>query len=191
MNGLSFVGGNSNGVYQFVGGSFGGGGGQGGGDGTNAGGGGGGGGGAPGWIWIAARYIQRGVNATAAIFQCNGGNGGNGGNGAGGNAGGGGGGSGGGGGFIFILCEYLLGLTILNALQVNGGNGGNGGNGVGTGKGGAAGGGGYYGNAQILNLGAPSFTQSLFNGGGTAPTAASGTTAGVVGAAGATLQVNL
>ena len=100
------------------------GGGGGGGDGTNSGGGGGGGGSPGGTIRIFARKINRGTNATAAIFQVKGGAGGGGGNGVAGNAGGGGGGGGGQGGSFLLYHAGLFGTPITAAIDVTGGSGG-------------------------------------------------------------------
>jgi hypothetical protein len=105
------------------------GGGGGGGNGSTNSGGGGGGGGCPGGtIRIFARKINRGTNATAAIFQAKGGAGGAGANGVAAGGGGGGGGGGGQGGIVLIYHSGLFGSTITGAIDVTGGAGGNGGN---------------------------------------------------------------
>jgi len=171
-------------------GLIGGGGGGGGGDGSNAGGGGGAAGSFGGTVALYARVIQRGSNTNTSLIQAKGGAGGNGGNAAGGNAAGGGGGGGGGGGCIYIVNETLLGSTIANALDVSGGNGGSGGTGSGSGKGGTGGTGGASGSVQVLNLLAPSFTQSTWNILGSSGSTSS-TTAGGSAGAGSVLKASL
>lgn len=165
---------------------------SGGGDGVNSGGGGGGGGTAGGYVAVRAAVIFRGTNTTASIIQAIGGNGGAGGTVTVGNVGGGGGGGGGTGGVIDLVVGQFTGSTITNALNVSGGTGGDGGDGAGTGFGGGGGGGGDGGAIKILTL-LP--TTTLFYNTeaipGTANTAASGTTTGVAGSAGATSQANL
>ena len=169
-----------------------GGGGAGSGD-TSVSGGGGGGAGAGGqFIWIAARFINRGSNSTAAIIQSRGSAGGNGGTPTTGSAGGGGGGAGGNGGVVHVYYGYLLGSQITNAIDVSSGAGGTGG--TGTYSTGTSGGtGGYAGAAgRVLLMDVVTGVCADKNAGGAcaAGNAGSGTAGGSGGSA-VSYQVNL
>ncbi len=165
------------------------GGGAGSGDSTNAGGGGGGGSSGGSSIAIDARFINRGTNSTAAIFQAKSLTGGAGAAGVGGTAGGGAGGASGGGGWVQITYGYLLGSTITGAIDVSSGAGGAGGNGASTGPGGNGGGNGAYGATFLVNATTGACTVTTI-GSAAAGNAASGSTGGT-GAAAGTQQVNL
>ena len=160
---------------------------------TSVSGGGGGGSGAGGqFVWIAARFINRGSNTTAAIIQSRGSTGGNGGTPTTGSAGGGGGGSGGNGGNVNIYYGYLLGSTITGAIDVSSGAGGTGGGGTyGTGTSGGTGGyAGAAGRVQTMNLTTGVFVDN--NGGGARAAGSAGTgTSGGAGHAAVSYQINL
>lgn len=157
-------------------------GGAGGGDGTNAGGGSGGSGSGGGTIVIRARVIQRGTLVNPGVIRAIGGNGGNSGTPAAGNAGGGAGSGGGQGGNVLVVCNYLLGSTIANAIDVTGGQGGSGGNGLGTGLGGGGGGAGPSGLALLWVTSAQTVTGTTIAA-AVAGNAAAGATGGAVRAA--------
>ena len=152
-------------------------GGGGGGDGSNPGGGGGGGGAGGGYVWLAARYIDRGSNANASVITALGGTGGGGGAGnTGGNTGGGGGGGGGQGGTIEIHYDGIFGSIITNALDCSSGGGGNGGALHGTGANGVGGYSGPGGYIEVINLGSAVVTATA-GGARTAGTTITGGTA--------------
>jgi hypothetical protein len=164
-------------------------GGGGSGDSTNAGGGGGGSGTSGGYLFLSARFINRGSSSTAGIFQAKGGAGGNGGSPAAGTPGGGGGGGGGCGGQMFLYAGYLIGSTITGALDVTGGSGGTGGTSPSTGTGGTGGYGGCSGQILFLNLtsGQSTLTSSANRVIGTSNTGVTGGAGGVA----TTTQQNL
>jgi hypothetical protein len=167
----------------------------GGGSGDNSsvlGGGGGGSGNGGQFIWIAARFINRGSNSTAAIIQSRGSTGGNGGTPTTGAAGGGGGGAGGNGGAVVIYYGYLLGSTITGAIDVSSGAGGNGGGGTyGTGTSGGTGG--YAGAPGVvftMNLTTGVLVPNTSGGARAAGTAGTGTSGGP-GHGAVSYQINL
>lgn len=153
------------------------------GDGTNVGGAGGAAGGGGGYLWIAARTINRGTGTAAGCIDASAGESGRGGSPTTGNCGGGGGASGAAGGYIHLIYNTLTGTTATNAIYANGGTAGNGGTGCGSGTNGTGGGGGDGGIVDLFDLTNNTYTKTT----GTAGGAHSGTTGGT----GGTCQANL